>query len=213
MQRRAGGEDKSKRPWREQAEQLRRGLERVERERNELERENRGLHKPNERLEDQNARLKRELDAARRGGLSSSRTVREGAHWQAAPARAAEQVPAMVSRPRRRKPTRVDERHEAPLPPACPDCGGALRPTDVATQIQEELPVPQVVVCEFDVAIGACRACGHRVQGRHRLQTSDALGGAGVQLGPQVVAAAVILNKQLGLRSARLPRSCGNTMA
>ena len=74
-----------------------------------------------------------------------------------------------------------------------------MRPTGLATQIQEELPVPQVVVREFQVAIGACRACGRRVQGRHRLQTSDALGAAGVQLGPQVVAATVILNKQLGL--------------
>ena len=51
----------------------------------------------------------------------------------------------------------------------------------------------------FRVAIGTCRACGRRVQGRHRLQTSDALGAAGVQLGPQVVASAAILNKQLGL--------------
>ena len=49
------------------------------------------------------------------------------------------------------------------------------------------------------MAIGACRACGRRVQGRHRLQSSDALGAAGVQLGPQAVAWAAILNKQLGL--------------
>ncbi len=74
-----------------------------------------------------------------------------------------------------------------------------LRPTGVATQVQEELPVPRVVVRQFEVAIGACRACGRRVQGRHRLQSSDALGAAGVQLGPQMVAWAVILNKQLGL--------------
>ena len=74
-----------------------------------------------------------------------------------------------------------------------------LQPTGVATQVQEELPVPRVLVRQFEVAIGACRACGRRVQGRHRLQSSDALGAAGVQLGPQLVAWAVILNKQLGL--------------
>ena len=68
-----------------------------------------------------------------------------------------------------------------------------MRSVGVATQTQEELPVPQVIVREFEVAIGACRAYGRRVQGRHRLQASDALGAAGVQLGPQVVAAAVIL--------------------
>jgi transposase len=37
------------------------------------------------------------------------------------------------------------------------------------------------------------------VQGRHPLQTSDALGAAAVQLGPQAVALAVLLNKRLGL--------------
>ena len=170
----------------------------MERQRERLERENRRLHKRNERLEDQNARLKRELAAARRAGCR-----------QAAPF--AKPLAPNLRRPgrragadygvaaRRSRPARVDERHDAPLPPACPDCGGSLRPTGVATQVQEELPVPQVVVREFQVAIGACRACGRRVQGRHRLQSSDALGAAGVQLGPQAVAWAAILNKQLGL--------------
>jgi transposase len=37
------------------------------------------------------------------------------------------------------------------------------------------------------------------VQGRHPLQTSDALGAAAVQLGPQAVAFAVLLNKRYGL--------------
>jgi transposase len=51
----------------------------------------------------------------------------------------------------------------------------------------------------FQVAIGHCRACGRRVQGRHPLQTSDALGAAAAQLGPAAVVLAVVLNKQLGL--------------
>jgi transposase len=42
------------------------------------------------------------------------------------------------------------------------------------------------------------------VQGRHPLQTSDALGAAAVQLGPQAVALAVLLNKQCGLSSGRI---------
>ena len=37
------------------------------------------------------------------------------------------------------------------------------------------------------------------MQGRHPLQTSDALGAAAVQLGPQAVALAVLLNKRFGL--------------
>ena len=54
-------------------------------------------------------------------------------------------------------------------------------------QYQEDLPVVQPIVRRFNVEIGCCVACRHRVQGRHPLQTSDALGAAGVQLGPGAV--------------------------
>ena len=46
---------------------------------------------------------------------------------------------------------------------------------------------------------GTCTACGRRVQGRHELQTSDALGAAAVQLGADAHAALAILNKEFGL--------------
>jgi transposase len=59
-------------------------------------------------------------------------------------------------------------------------------------------------VREFRIHIGECRACGRRVQGRHPLQTSDALGAASAQLGAQVIAFAVILNKQLGLSFGKI---------
>jgi transposase len=55
------------------------------------------------------------------------------------------------------------------------------------------------VVRAFEIAIGHCVDCGRRVQERHRLQTSDALGAASAQLGPAAVTLAVVLNKQLGL--------------
>lgn len=198
MQRQAGGRTESQNRWRERAERLRRELERVERERDRLERDNRRLHKRNERLEDQNERLKRELAAARRAGCRQAAPFAKPLkHNPRRPGRRAGAGYGIAAR--RRQPRRVDERHDAPLPPACPDCGGGLQPTGLATQFQEELPAPRVVVRAFRVAIGTCRACGRRVQGRHRLQTSDALGAAGVQLGPQVVASAAILNKQLGL--------------
>ena len=45
--------------------------------------------------------------------------------------------------------------------------------------------------------MGCCHGCGRRVQGRHPLQSSDAVGG--VQLGPEALALAAILNKQMGL--------------
>jgi len=37
------------------------------------------------------------------------------------------------------------------------------------------------------------------VQGRHAQQTSDALGAAAAQVGPQATALAAVLNTQLGL--------------
>ena len=56
----------------------------------------------------------------------------------------------------------------------------------VATQYQEDLPVVRPVVRRFDIEVGHCAQCRRRVQGRHALQTSDALGAARVQLGPEV---------------------------
>lgn len=60
------------------------------------------------------------------------------------------------------------------------------------------------MVRRFDVHIGRCTQCGRRVQGRHPLQTSDALGAAAVQLGPQAVAFAVLLNKRYGLAYGKI---------
>jgi transposase len=76
----------------------------------------------------------------------------------------------------------------------------------VAIQYQEELPVQRPVVRAFHVAIGRCTRCQRRVQGRHPLQTSDALGAAAAQLGPQTVALAVLLNKRLGLPYGNIAR-------
>jgi transposase len=103
-------------------------------------------------------------------------------------------------------PRHVDDTYEAPLPAQCPHCDGVVRRVRVATQYQEELPVQRPVVRAFHVAIGYCTRCQRRVQGRHPLQTSDALGAAAVQLGPQTVALAVLLNKRLGLPYGKIAR-------
>ena len=95
----------------------------------------------------------------------------------------------------RRIPPQIHERYAAPLPPRCPECGGRLRPTRHATQYQEDLPDVRPLVRAFDIAIGRCADCGRRVQGRHPLQTSDAIGAAAAQLGPAAVTMAVVLNK------------------
>lgn len=95
-------------------------------------------------------------------------------------------------------PETIDEVHDAPLPQACPDCGGAVTETHVDQQYQVELP-RRPITRQFDIHIGRCTDCGQRVQGRHALQTSDALGAAAPQLGAEAQAAAVFLHTRLGL--------------
>src|SRR5262249_22854290 len=102
-------------------------------------------------------------------------------------------------------PEQIDEVHAAPLPERCPDCGGPLDETHVAQQFQVEIP-RKPIHRQFNIHVGQCRQCQRRVQGRHPLQTSDALGAAAAQLGPDAQAAVVELNKQGGLSHGKVTR-------
>lgn len=106
---------------------------------------------------------------------------------------------------RRAVPQRIDEVLEAPLPQQCPYCGEAVCQTHVAQQYQAEIP-RRVVYRQFNVAVGQCCGCRRRVQGRHPLQTSDALGAAASQIGPDAQALAVLLNKEAGLSHGKIQR-------
>jgi transposase len=78
---------------------------------------------------------------------------------------------------------------------------------DETTQPQWQTDLPtRPIVRRFDIHCGHCADCGARVQGRHALQTSDALGAAASQLGPHVHAAKAILNKELGLSHGKIAR-------
>ena len=171
----------------------------IDRLRRELEESERGR----ERLKRENERLKKELDAARRAGKRQAAPFSKG-------------VPTSPPRPTGRRrgrhhgqhahrlpPPAVDETFDAPLPAACPHAA-AVSETRVATQIQEELPLVQPHRRRFNVHVGCCVRCGRRVQGRHPLQTTDALGAASTHLGPQAVALIVLLNKQLGLSHGKI---------
>jgi transposase len=102
-------------------------------------------------------------------------------------------------------PERIDEILEAPLPRACPDCGGAIHETHVDHQYQVEIP-RQPIHRQFNIHVGCCQQCRRRLQGRHPLQTSDALGAAASQLGPDAQAAIVELNKDAGLSHGKVHR-------
>ena len=74
----------------------------------------------------------------------------------------------------------------------------------MASQYQEELPKVQPIVRRFDIEVGRCSQCRRRVQGRHRLQTSDALGAAAVQLGPGLASLVVELHTEMGVPLAKV---------
>jgi len=178
---------------------LREQLERAERGRREVERERDRLQRRHDRLKDQ-------LDAARRAGFRQAAPFAK-AHRQGTgrpPGRRAGR--AYGRRGHRPVPRHVDEQYEAALPAACPGCGGAVAATHVATQIQEEVPAVRPVVRAFRVHVGSCRACGRRVQGRHPLQTTDALGAASTHLGPQATTLVVWWHKGLGLPLGKVQR-------
>jgi transposase len=103
-------------------------------------------------------------------------------------------------------PPRIDETYEARLPGQCPRCGGFhINYVKTCQQYQAEIP-RRPIYRQFNVAVGECVDCGGTVQGRHPLQTSDALGAAASQIGPEAQSAIVMLNKELGLSHGKIAR-------
>ena len=155
-------------------------------------------------LEGRVAALEALVEQLRRGGK------RQAAPFSKGPPQADPKKPGRKggdeygTKARRAVPPRIDEVHEAKLPCVCPGCGsGRLEHTDTAHQYQAEIP-RTVIYRQFNVQVGHCRSCGRRLQGRHELQTSDALGAAASQLGPDAQAAAVHLNKVAGLSHGKV---------
>jgi transposase len=184
----------------EQLQQLRAQVE-------QLRRENEQLRQENERLRRDKQRLQQELDETRKGlDQAQCQSKRQAAPFSKGPPKAQPKRPgrkAGLAHGRHGHrvppdPATVDEVLEATLPRACPQCGGSVQETEVAQQYQTEIP-RRPIVRQFNVHVGCCRDCGQRVQGRHPLQTSDALGAAASQIGPDAQAAVVVLNKSLGV--------------
>ncbi len=175
---------------RQEVERLQRDLERTERERDRLRREN--------------ERLREQLDAARRAGYRQAAPFSQGATGRPARRPGRKPGPGYGRQGQRPAPTVIDDVQDVPVPATCPACGAHVDDTHVTAQYQEDLPPVRPVVRRFDVHIGRCRGCGRRVQGRHPLQTSDAVGAAAVQLGPQALAVAASFNKQLGLSFSKM---------
>jgi transposase len=175
-----------------------RELDRAQQELEQLRKQSERLQKENERLKQETERLRRELEAALRASKRQAAPHSRG-NPKGNPKRPGRKPGRGYGRRSCRPiPARVDERIAVPLPECCPHCGGGVEAKSCETQYQEEI-VRRTVVRRFDIAVGRCRNCQRRVQGRHRLQTSDAVGVGGVQLGPEALTLAAILNKQMGL--------------
>jgi transposase len=157
------------------------------------------------------SRLRAELDAARRAGKRQAAPFRKGpptAQPKRPGRKSGDQHGTHGHRPPP-PPEQIDEVHEALLPPACPHCQGQLVETEVTQQFQTEIP-RQPIRRRFNVHVGHCRRCGRRAQGRHPLQTSDALGAAASQVGPDAQAAIATLNKEAGLSHGKIAACLGS---
>jgi transposase len=175
-----------------------RDLDQAQQENERLRRENHRLRSEAERLKQEAERLRRELETAWRASKRQAAPHSRG-NPKANPKRPSRKPGRGYGRQACRPiPSRVAEQIAVPLPERCPHCGGGVERERGETQYQEEI-VRRTAVRRFDIAVGRCRQCQRRVQGRHPLQTSDAVGVGSVQLGPEALTLAAILNKQMGL--------------
>jgi transposase len=159
------------------------------------------LEEENQRLREENQRLREELEAAQRAAKRQAAPFSRGKRKPNPQRPGRKSGAAHGPHSHRPIPDHVDEEIQVDAPEKCPDCGGLLTVERVDTQYQEEI-VRRTYVRRFHIPICRCQQCAKRVQGRHPLQTSDALGAAAVQVGPEAVALGVLMNKSMGLPHA-----------
>lgn len=151
------------------------------------------------------ATLHRLLDEARRSGKRQSAPFSKGPPKTDPKPPGRKPGDAYGLKAHRLPPDVIDEVIEAPLPSCCPDCGGPIEECDLVHQFQDEIP-RKPIHRRFDIHVGRCRKCKKRVQGRHPLQTSDAIGAASAQLGPDAQAIVAHLNKDVGASYGKIRR-------
>ena len=176
-------------------------LRRARKQRDQALQDKQRLERENARLREEIERLQKELEAAQRAARRQAAPFSRGqlkSHPQS-PGR--KPGAGYGTHHRRPVPERVDEEIVVPVPSQCPGCGGPLTLERMEPQYQEEI-VRRTWVRRFDIPICRCPQCGKRVQGRHPLQTSDAIAAAGVQVGPEAVTLGVLMNKLQGLPHA-----------
>ena len=158
------------------------------------------LQKENAQLRRENERLKMACDKAERAGKRQAAPFSKNSPERNPKKPGRKAGPGYGTKGHRKRPETVDEILDASLPEECSKCGDGNFVIDrVAEQYQTEIPEPKPHVRQFNIPVGHCCNCKGRVQGRHPLQTSNALGAASSQLGARAVAMATLLQKELGL--------------
>ena len=181
---------------REENARLRRENERLRREQKQeregWERERERLERERERLRQENEKLKKQLEEAQRAAKRQAAPFSRGTR-KANPKPPGRKPGSAYGQHRRKAiPQKVDEVIAVPVPTQC-DCGGELEVESIESQYQQEIH-RTTFWRRFDIPICRCRKCQKRVQGRDPRQTSEALGAAAVQLGPEALALAVQMN-------------------
>lgn len=159
-----------------------------------------------EKLEKENAQLRESVSEAQRAGKRQAAPFSKGPPIPNPKRPGRKPGKDYGVKARRPIPDHVDESYEAPIGP-CPHCGGEdFQETKVEEQYEEDIPQVKPRVRRFRIHVGRCVGCRRRVQGRHPLQTSDAIGAANVHLGPHARALAADLNKHIGTSFGKVQR-------
>jgi len=183
-------------------------LSRIRRERDQARKESEHLQSETERLQrelelvkEENEQLRKDLELTQRAARRQAAPFSRG-QLKSHPKSPGRKPGAAYGQHHRRPiPDHIDQEIQVPVPGQCPDCGGPLTVERVEMQYQEEI-LRRTWVRRFHIPICRCSQCAKRVQGRHPLQTSDALGAAAVQIGPEAVTLGVLMNKAHGLPHA-----------
>jgi transposase len=184
----------------EQWRSSRRENERLREENEELRSEKRQWEQERERLREENEKLKKQLEEAQRANKRQAAPFSRGRVNPNPKPPGRKSGSAYGQRHSKAIPEQVDEVIAVPPPAQC-ECGGSVEVESIQPQYQQEI-VRKTIWRRFDIAIGRCTVCHQRVPGRDPRQTSDALGAAAVQLGPEALALAVQMNKGLAMPHA-----------
>ena len=179
-----------------------RDVRRIER----LERDKAKLIEDRDHWKRRSEHLEKELEAARRAGRRQAAPFAKDRPQDAAgvpggePGRSTEGRGAAGSRRRLTRHTWRRPRR------AVRTAAARSRWTVWRRSTRKTCPAVHPLVRRFDIEVGHCSQCQRRVQGRHALQTSDALGAAAAQLGPNVAALVVELHTELGMPLEKVVR-------